>query len=155
FVRKATRQWMPLGDRVAIIGGELVGLELAEFLTERGRKVTVIEEGANFGRGLLLVRRMRILAELREHGVDLRANAKDVRMTADGVVFTDESGGAITLAADHVIVAKGARGDSTIAEQLRAAGLNVRAFGDGTGVGYIEGAIRGGAEAATGMGTAA
>lgn len=155
FVRKATRQWMPLGDRVAIIGGELVGLELAEFLTERGRKVTVIEEGANFGRGLLLVRRMRILAELREHGVDLRANAKDVRITAEGVVFTDESGEAITLPADHVIVAKGARGDSTIAEQLRAAGLNVREFGDGTGVGYIEGAIRGGAEAATGMGTAA
>ena len=32
---------MPLGDTIAIIGGELVGIELAEFLHERGRTVTV------------------------------------------------------------------------------------------------------------------
>lgn len=155
FVRKATRQWMPLGDRIVIIGGELVGLELAEFLNERGRKVTVIEEGPKFGRGLLLVRRLRLIPELREHGVALHANAKDVRITTEGVVFTDEGGQTQTIPADHVIVARGARGDSTLADQLRAAGLNVEEFGDGTGVGYIEGAVRGGAEAATRMGTAA
>jgi hypothetical protein len=49
--------------------------------------------------------------------------------------------------ADHVIVATGARGDSTLANGLRAAGLRVVEIGDGTGVGYIEGAIRGAAEA--------
>lgn len=153
FVRKATHQWMPLGDRVAIIGGELVGLELAEFLMERGRKVTVIEEGPKFGRGLLLVRRMRIVPELREHGVALHANAKNVLIVPEGVQFTDDTGQAHSVAADHVIVARGAHGDSTVANQLRAAGLSVYEFGDGTGVGYIEGAIRGAAEAVTHMGT--
>ncbi|MDE2620033.1 MAG: FAD-dependent oxidoreductase, partial [Sphingomonadales bacterium] len=64
LVRKATHTWMPLGDSIAIIGGELVGLELAEFLTERGRKVHVIEEAPRLGKGLTLVRRMRLLAEL-------------------------------------------------------------------------------------------
>lgn len=155
FVRKATHQWMPLGDRVVIIGGELVGVELAEFLMERGRKVTVIEEGPKFGRGLLLVRRLRLIPELREHGVALHANAKDVRIVPEGVQFVDEAGQAQNIAADHVIVARGARGDSTIADQLRSAGLNVTEFGDGTGVTYIEGAIRGAAEAVTHMGTAA
>lgn len=155
FVRKATHQWMPLGDRVAIIGGELVGLELAEFLMERGRKVTVIEEGPKFGRGLLLVRRMRIIPELREHGVALHANAKDVRIVPEGVQFTDETGQAQSIAADHVIVARGARGDSTVADQLRDAGLTVHEFGDGTGVTYIEGAVRGATEAVTGVVTAA
>jgi len=101
------------------------------------------------------VRRMRIVPELREHGVALHANARDVRITDDGVVFADENGQSHAVAADHVIVARGARGDSTIADQLRAAGLNVREFGDGTGVGYIEGAIRGATEAVTRMGTAA
>src|SRR5690606_24904924 len=43
-VRKASRLWMPLGDRIVIVGGELVGLELAEFLHERGRQVTVVDE---------------------------------------------------------------------------------------------------------------
>ena len=35
--------WMPLSKNITIIGGDLVGLELAEFLIERGRKVTVLE----------------------------------------------------------------------------------------------------------------
>jgi 2,4-dienoyl-CoA reductase-like NADH-dependent reductase (Old Yellow Enzyme family)/NADPH-dependent 2,4-dienoyl-CoA reductase/sulfur reductase-like enzyme len=148
FVRKATRQWMPLGDRIVIIGGELVGLELAEFLAERGRSVTVLEEGPKVGRGLTLVRRMRLIPELREHGVDLQADVSEVRIAREGVAFTDGNGGARTAAADHVIVAKGAHGDSALAEALRAAGLRVREAGDGLGVGYIEGAIRGGARAA-------
>ncbi len=149
FVRKATHQWMPLGDRIVIIGGELVGLELAEFLTERGRKVTVIEETSNFGRGLTLVRRMRLIPELREHGVALFADATDVRITKEAVTFQDAEG-AHAVPADHVIVAKGARGDSTLADTLRAAGFAVTEAGDGTGVGYIEGAIRGASRAVLG-----
>ncbi|HUO40188.1 MAG TPA: FAD-dependent oxidoreductase [Mycobacterium sp.] len=42
-VRLATRVWMPLGRRVAIVGGDLVALELAEFLAARGRLVTILE----------------------------------------------------------------------------------------------------------------
>jgi 2,4-dienoyl-CoA reductase-like NADH-dependent reductase (Old Yellow Enzyme family)/NADH dehydrogenase FAD-containing subunit len=147
LVRKATRQWMPLGERIVIIGGELVGLELAEFLNERGRKVAVIEEGPKFGKGLTLVRRMRLIPELREHGVTLHAAAGDIRITRDAVAFVDAQGAASSEPADHVIVARGARGDSTLADQLRAAGLTVREIGDGAGIGYIEGAIRRAAEA--------
>lgn len=153
FVRKATRQWMPLGDRIVIVGGELVGVELAEFLIERGRKVTVLEEGPKFGRGLTLVRRMRLIPELREHGVDLQADVTDIRISRDGVAFVDASGAARTVAADHVIVAKGAHGDSALADALRAAGFHVQEAGDGLGVGYIEGAVRGGAQAAAAVET--
>jgi 2,4-dienoyl-CoA reductase-like NADH-dependent reductase (Old Yellow Enzyme family)/NADPH-dependent 2,4-dienoyl-CoA reductase/sulfur reductase-like enzyme len=147
FVRKATRQWMPLGGRVAIIGGELVGLELAEFLLERGRSVTVLEPAPRLGSGLQLVRRMRMLAELREHGASLVAGARNIRIEAAQVCYEDAAGLAGMAAADHVIVAQGATGDATVADELRAAGLEVHAFGDCTGVGYIEGAIRGAAEA--------
>ncbi|OCC25513.1 NADH:flavin oxidoreductase [Croceicoccus estronivorus] len=146
-VRRATHAWMPLGQKVAIIGGELVGLELAEFLNERGREVTVIGEAEKFGGGLLLVRRMRLLAELREHGVAMYPGASDIAITANGVTFTSNDGSAGQVAADHVIVATGAHGDSTLADSLRAAGLPVVEVGDGTGVSYIEGAIRGAAEA--------
>jgi 2,4-dienoyl-CoA reductase-like NADH-dependent reductase (Old Yellow Enzyme family)/NADPH-dependent 2,4-dienoyl-CoA reductase/sulfur reductase-like enzyme len=143
FVRKATHAWMPLGKQVAIIGGELVGLELAEFLNERGRAVAVIDEAPRLGAGLTLVRRLRLLAELREHGVALHAGAKEIRIERDRVCFTDATGAAQNCAAEHVIVAKGARGDATQAEALRAAGFRVHEVGDCTGVGYIEGAMRG------------
>ncbi len=142
FVRKATRAWMPLGQNVAIVGGELVGLELAEFLCERGRNVTVIDEVPRLGAGMTLVRRLRLLAELREHGVGLHRGAKDILIEPGRVRFTDEGGEARTAPADHVIVAKGTTGDSTRADAFRQAGLAVHEIGDGTGIGYIEGAIR-------------
>ena len=142
FVRKATHAWMPLGKRVVIIGGELVGIELAEFLHERGRDVTVLEEALRLGKGLTLVRRMRILSELAEHGVALVGGVKDLAITRDAVTFTDQTGEARSIAADTVIVAKGATGDLGLAERLRDAGFAVTAIGDANGVGYIEGATR-------------
>lgn len=142
FVRKATHAWMPLGNNVVIVGGELVGLELAEFLSERGRKVTVVDEVPRFGAGITLVRRLRLLAELREHGLGLYPGSKDIRIEPEQVCFTDSSGETHTVPSDHVIVAKGAIGDSKQAEAFRHAGLRVHEIGDGTGVGYIEGAMR-------------
>ena len=148
FVRSASKKWMPLGQEVVIIGGELVGIELAEFLHERGRRVTVIEPAARLGKGLLLVRRMRILAELKEHGVELCGGAADIAITADAVSFTAADGTARSIKADHVIVAMGASGDLALADRLRGEGYAVEAVGDCTGIGYTEGAIRGGADAA-------
>lgn len=152
LVRKATHAWMPLGKRVVIIGGELVGCELAEFLMERGRDVTIIGEAEKFGGGLLVVRRMRLLAELREHGVAMFPGVRDVCIGKHSVAFTDAVGATQTLPADHVVVAMGAHGDSTLANMLRTAGHDVVEIGDGTGVTYIEGAIRGAAEAVAAMG---
>lgn len=147
LVRKATHAWMPLGQRVAILGGELVGLELAEFLTERGREVTVIEPAPRLGKGLTLVRRMRLIAELIEHGVALHGGASDIAIEAEAVRFTDAQGATHSVAADTVIVAMGATGDLSLAERLEAEGFAVHAIGDARGVSYIEGAIHGAAAA--------
>ncbi len=148
FVRTATRTWMPLGQNVVIIGGELVGIELAEFLHERGRTVTVIEPAPRLGKGLLLVRRMRILSELKEHGVALYGGVSAISIGKDAVQFADAQGTVQNIAADHVIVAMGASGDTALADRLRAEGYRVETVGDCNGVGYIEGAVRGGADAA-------
>ena len=48
-IRTLSKRWMPIGKNVVVLGGGLVGLELAEFLAERSRTVTVIEEGATSG----------------------------------------------------------------------------------------------------------
>jgi len=152
LVRKATHLWMPLGKRVTIIGGELVGVELAEYLVERGREVTIVGEAPKFGGGLLLVRRMRLLAELHEHGVAMVPGASDISIGKDAVSYIDKDGNPGSAPADTVIVAMGAHGDSTLADALRMAGHDVIEIGDGTGVTYIEGAIRGAAEAVAAMG---
>ncbi|MBV1918198.1 MAG: NAD(P)/FAD-dependent oxidoreductase [Sphingomonadaceae bacterium] len=147
LVRKVTHGWMPLGNRVVIIGGELVGLELAEFLHERGRSVTVVDDAVRFGKGLQIVRRMRILQELAENGVQLEAGASDIVIGKEAVGWINGEGALQEAPCDTVIVAKGACGDSTLADTLRDKGYLVHTIGDAGGVGYIEGAIQGAAKA--------
>jgi 2,4-dienoyl-CoA reductase (NADPH2) len=146
MLRQASRLWLPLGQRIVVIGGELVGLELAEYLAHRGRKVTVVDEAPRSGAGLYVVRRMRLLDELHELGVTLQNSASEISIGKHAVSYRNQRGQVRTLAADHVIVAKGATGDTSLAEQLRGAGLSVHTIGDCNGVGYIEGAMESAAE---------
>ena len=43
WVRVLSHLWMPLQKDIVIVGGGLVGIEIAEFLVERRRRVTVLE----------------------------------------------------------------------------------------------------------------
>ena len=154
ILRQASRLWLPLGQRIVVIGGELVGLELAEYLAHRGRQVTVVDEAPRSGAGLYVVRRMRLLDELRELGVTLQNNASEVSIGQNTVSYRNQRGQVRSLAADHVIVAQGATGDTGLADQLRGAGLSVHTIGDCNGVGYIEGAMESAAELVAAIGRA-
>ena len=142
LLREGSKFWMPIGKRVVILGGELVGLELAEFLAKRGRQVTVLEDSSRVGRGLPLVRRFRVIDECHELGVALLTNTADARIGEHSVTYTNDSGQERTIGADTVIVAKGATGDDSVADMLERDGFTVHRVGDCTGVGYTEGAMR-------------
>jgi NADPH-dependent 2,4-dienoyl-CoA reductase/sulfur reductase-like enzyme len=148
-VRQVSRLWLPLGKKITIIGAELVGLELAEFLAERGREVTVIDNTAKAGKGLYLVRRMRLLEELNHLNVTLIANANDIAIGEQLISYSNYRGQRRQFDTDHVIVAQGASGDTRLAEQLRANNFKTHTIGDCTGVTYIEGAIESAAILAT------
>lgn len=148
LLRRASKLWLPLGSRITIIGAELVGLELAEFLAERGRQVSVIDGGTDVGKGLYVVRRMRLLEELSHLGVTLIRQAEDIAIEDHRVAYTNFRRQRRSIDTDNVIVARGAMGDTSLAEKLGSAGFTVHAIGDCTGVGYIEGAMESAAEIA-------
>ncbi len=104
LIREVTKRWMPLGRRVAILGGGLVGVELAEFLHERDREVTVIEESGDLAPEMAMPRRWRILYELREHGVELLCNTRVTAIGAKGIDVVDADGETSTVPADSVIL---------------------------------------------------
>ena len=151
-VRLISKYWLPLGQHITIIGGELVGLELAEFLAERGRKVVVIDTPSRSGNGLYLVRRLRLLDELEHLGVTILNKASDISIGEHKVRYTNYRGQQRTLDTDHVIVAKGATGDTALAQQFTEAGITTHSIGDCTGVTYIEGAIADAADLAVQLG---
>jgi NADPH-dependent 2,4-dienoyl-CoA reductase/sulfur reductase-like enzyme len=131
---------MPVGRTVVVVGGGLVGLELAEFLAERGRTVTVLEAGDKLGTEMAHPRRARAIHEARSHGVTLVTGATLTAIGADTVTFTvgDETR---TAPAAHVIFATGVHGDTRLADALRDRGLEVHVVGDAGEVGYIQNAV--------------
>jgi NADPH-dependent 2,4-dienoyl-CoA reductase/sulfur reductase-like enzyme len=147
-VRKASKVWMPVGDRVVIIGGELVGMELAEFLNERGRKVTLIGDEPQFGRGLSPARRGVMLDEMPLAGIALHQGAGDIAIGEKAVRFITRDGEVCEAPADTVIIAKGAEPNTALYDELAATGIAAHLVGDCQGVGYIIGAVRNAADVA-------
>jgi 2,4-dienoyl-CoA reductase (NADPH2) len=151
-LRQASRAWMPVGKRVVIVGGGLVGAELAEFLAERGREVVVLEEGPVVAAEMAHPRRWRVLHGLREAGVRLYTGARLQVIENDLVRFEvalrEEEPASQEAPADTVILATGLVANPEPVALLAKAGVEVVTVGDAGGVGYLEGAIHQGFHAA-------
>ena len=139
-IRTLSKRWMPVGKNVVVLGGSLVGLELAEFLAERGRRVTVLEEGSNMGLPMAMPRRWTAVRKATQHGVTLVRNATPVSISATSVRYRVGDSD-VDVTADQVIVASSVEPDTTLADTLRSNGFEVRVAGDAVDVGYIEGAM--------------
>ncbi|HIF98698.1 MAG TPA: FAD-dependent oxidoreductase [Myxococcales bacterium] len=151
-LRVLSHRYMPIGERVVIIGGGLVGIELAEFLAARNRQVTVLEEGEIFALQMAHPRRWRVLHDVRKAGVELVGRARVDRITERSVDFSvsadDDKVETRSVEAASVIVTLGLEPNPDLAARLKSSNARVVSVGDCTGVGYIEGAIREGFEAA-------
>lgn len=142
-LQSLSKLWMPLGKQVVIVGGGLVGLELAEFLLARGRQVTVLEPGTHPGPELPIVRRWRVVEAVTAHGT-LKLKAQVREITRNAVLWQDAKGAEQSTPADSVVLAIGAEADDRVATALAACGVPVHRIGDCAGVNYIEGAMHDG-----------
>jgi NADPH-dependent 2,4-dienoyl-CoA reductase/sulfur reductase-like enzyme len=139
-VRALSRRWMPLGRRVVVVGGGLVGLELAIFVAARRRAVTVLEPGPVLGLPMASPRRWTAVRHAGEAAVSLVRGARLVEITPEEVVFEADAE-VRRLPADSVVVAGEVHPGGALAEELRTAGFEVHVVGDAGEVGYLEGAI--------------
>ncbi|MFK8019168.1 MAG: FAD-dependent oxidoreductase [Pseudomonadales bacterium] len=141
LLAKASKLYLPLGKNIVFIGGGLVAVELAEFLAERGRKVTILEEREACGKGLALVRKWRNMHDIRKLGVNVHVKVQNINITEDTVEFIDAEGQKQSALSNHVILANSPRENYGLADSLSAEGITVFRAGDCTGMGYIEGAM--------------
>ncbi|OBJ69856.1 FAD-dependent oxidoreductase [Mycobacterium sp. 1274756.6] len=150
LLRAASRVWMPLGRRVVIIGGDLVALELAQFLAARDRLVTILETGKVLAPEIGEKRKTEETDRLDRLGVSVHVRVTVDEITTDGVVFTPARGTPRTLSADDVVLAGGLEADTTLADDLtaRLPDTPVHTAGDCTGLGLIRKATEDGARAA-------
>ena len=105
---------LPILDRrpalcghVVVVGGGLLGMDTAEFLSAGADQVTVLEAGRRIGRSLEWnVRGMRLKA-LNSYGVRTVEQAALVRLERGRAVYCDQAGVEHTQAADAVVLALG------------------------------------------------
>jgi pyruvate/2-oxoglutarate dehydrogenase complex dihydrolipoamide dehydrogenase (E3) component len=140
-----------VGDRVAVIGGGLVGVECGMQLCNTGHGVTVLEALDEAARDACPVYKIGMTAKAEELGLDIRTGAKVLEITAAGVRY-EKDGKETFLPADTVLYAVGMR--SRIETYLALAPLapHVDLIGDCKAPGKLLGAIHGGYFAAIDVG---
>lgn len=135
-----------LGHRVTIIGGGLIGCELAVHLTQKGHEVTVVEMLDKVAKDAKLFHRIALMEQLEQ--VDVRISTKCLEILPEGIAVETPEGKRETIPADNVVVAVGLRPRYEETDALRSLVRDFVAIGDCLRVGKIGTAVRAGYDAA-------
>jgi len=118
-----------VGKRVVVVGGGMVGAETAEFLAERGKKVTVLEMLGRIGVDMVPMAIMLLYRRLKELGVVMLTNAKVEETREDSVVY-EKDGKKQTVEADSVVLAMGSTPNLGLMKALEGKVAKLYAIGD-------------------------
>jgi 2,4-dienoyl-CoA reductase (NADPH2) len=129
-LRSLSRFYLPIGKNVVIIGGGLHGLELAEFLTKRGRKVTILEAGDMLGEGMVGVLFGHLMTWFAKKGVAAITGVKEVEIAKEGVNIVTKDGKKSYIKADTVVPAIPLSADLGLFKSLEGKVPEVYAVGD-------------------------
>jgi NADPH-dependent 2,4-dienoyl-CoA reductase/sulfur reductase-like enzyme len=148
------------GGRAVVIGGGLIGVEVAEILAHRGLHVTFVIRESWYFPVALDARESALVAEhLREHGIDVRLESavQEIVRAADGAVRAVRVAGEevrcdVVVAAIGVVpntqflegsnVTRAASGAIEVDERLRTNVPGVWAAGDCANVTWLDGSRR-------------
>ena len=119
-----------VGSKVAVIGGELVGCETADFLAERGRQVTMMRRGRRMATKVILMALPSLLSRLRSNGVTMLTEVSYEQINDRGVVLTTREGERRTIEADTVVLAAGARPNNELYRALEGKVEELYLIGD-------------------------
>ncbi len=137
LLRDATAMWMPVGKSAVIVGGAIHGCQLGEFLTKRGRKVTIVDTQDQLGKWMYHERMTRLFYWFDRKGVERIQRAKLLEITDDGLLVDTEDQGKRFLKADNVICTLPFAPDHSLAESLQGKVPEVYSIGDGEDPGLI------------------
>jgi 2,4-dienoyl-CoA reductase-like NADH-dependent reductase (Old Yellow Enzyme family)/thioredoxin reductase len=120
------------GNSVVIIGGGLVGCELALNLAAEGKKATIVEALPQVATGEPTLSRMGIINLLTKAKVNILTNAPVIEVYKDGVDVADSLGRRTKLNADTVILSVGRRSriDKDLIESSKSIAKEVHVIGD-------------------------
>ena len=122
--------YLPIGKSVVVVGSDLKGLEAAEFLVKRGRKVTVVDEAEAPGEGMNIYLMMKLMPWFASKGVQVLNGVKYGEINAKGMVVTTKAGERKAIDAETVMVIEKDRKNTALYEKVKGLAPEVRLIGD-------------------------
>jgi 2,4-dienoyl-CoA reductase (NADPH2) len=139
-VRRLTKFWMPVGKKVIIIGVGQEGLELAVFLTRRGRKVTIVDTVEPFAGVRKSLMNKLLLVWFRMKEIPL-ITVKSMEIVDNGLTLITSEGEERTIEADSIIPALHSKPNTEMLKDLEGKVPEVYTVGDCRQAGLIVDAI--------------
>ena len=118
-----------VGKRVVVVGGGMIGCETAEFLADKGKKVTIVEMLERIARDIGPTTRWVTVKRLRDIGIEMLTSTR-VKAITEGGVMVEKDGDTRTLEADSIVLAVGLKPDRKLLESLEGLLPKLEAIGD-------------------------
>jgi 2,4-dienoyl-CoA reductase-like NADH-dependent reductase (Old Yellow Enzyme family)/thioredoxin reductase len=121
---------VPLGRKILIVGGGGIGAEVADYLSENGREVTIVEMLEGIALDLVAHLHYFLNKRLREKGVHILTSTKGVRFEKGGLWVEDPQGTRKLEGFDSIVLALGSTPDDEIVHSLEGKVPEVYVIGD-------------------------
>lgn len=131
-----------VGKRVLIVGGGLIGIEVAEMLLGQGHEITVVELLEDIARDMEMITRKLTMMRLQDKPIEILTQTK-IKSYDDGKAIIEDQNGEREIGPfDSLVVAAGTRPNNKLAEELKQKGLDFEMIGDLRALNQIMGAVR-------------
>ena len=121
---------LSLGRKILVVGGGGIGAEVADFLSENGKEVTLVEMLEGIALDLVAHLQYFLNKRLREKGVQILTSTKAIRFEKDGLLVEGPQGTKKLGGFDSVVLALGSIPDNGFAESLKGKVSEVYVIGD-------------------------
>lgn len=119
-----------VSNRVLVIGGGMVGCEVADFLSDKGKRVILTEMLPDIRPHADPPSSRFIRERLRDQKVQIRTNCKVEKISGDEVIIEREGVEDILKPIDDVIIAAGYKARRKLVKSLDSSSYNIRIIGD-------------------------
>lgn len=118
------------GQNVVIIGGGLIGMEVAELLADKDKKVTVVEMLDEVAKDIGMLRKVFTMQNVAEKGINVYVNSKCVGIKDDTVTIEQEGETKTLTNVDTIVMAVGSKSNNPFEQFLQSTSIPNYVIGD-------------------------
>ena len=118
------------GETIVVVGGGLIGCEVAVFLAGKSKRVALVEMMESLAPDVNPWVRGQLLEMLAQGNVEVLSNTTVSEITDDGVIINGKSGEKRELKADGVVLAVGLKPQDSLQQALMGKVAELHAIGD-------------------------